>query len=65
MGKKANDYIKVMDMPKKYKRSKLKIKEEGGKIRVDIEANDPVALIASLSSMIKQMRVISSVNAIE
>ena len=65
MGEKAKDYIKLMDIPKEYKRSKLKIKEEGGKIRVDIEANDPVALIASLSSMIKQIRVISSVNAIE
>jgi tRNA threonylcarbamoyladenosine modification (KEOPS) complex Pcc1 subunit len=54
-----------MDMPKEYKRSKLKIEEKGGKITVDIEANDPVALIASLSSIIKQMRVISSVNAIE
>ena len=65
MGEKAKDYIKLMDIPKEYKRSKLKIKEEGGKIRVDIEANDPVALIASLSSTIKQMRVISSVDEIE
>ena len=65
MGEKARDYIKIMDIPKEYKRSKLKIEEKGGKIAVDIEANDPVALIASLSSMIKQMRVISSVNEIE
>ena len=65
LGKKAKDYIKVMDMPKEYKRSKLKIKEKGGKITLDIEANDPVALIASLSSIIKQMRVISSVDEIE
>ena len=65
MGEKAGNYIKIMDMPKDYKRSKLKIEEKGGKITVDIEANDPVALIASLSSMIKQMRVISSVSEIE
>ena len=65
LGEKAGNYIKIMDMPKEYKRSKLKIREKGGKIEVDTEANDPVALIASLGSVIKQMRVISSVNAIE
>ncbi|MGB9732709.1 MAG: KEOPS complex subunit Pcc1 [Candidatus Micrarchaeia archaeon] len=64
LGEKAKHYIKIIDMPKEYKRSKVKVSEKGGKIKVNIEAEDAVALIASLSSIIKQMRVVSAVDNI-
>ncbi|MGC8699716.1 MAG: KEOPS complex subunit Pcc1 [Candidatus Micrarchaeia archaeon] len=64
LGKDAKNYIKIMDMPKDYKRSKIRIKEEKGKISIEIDSNDAVAMIASLNSIIKQFRVISSIGKV-
>jgi tRNA threonylcarbamoyladenosine modification (KEOPS) complex Pcc1 subunit len=62
LGPKAKEYIKIIDIPKEYKRSKISIKEEKGKIRIRIEAKDAVALIATLSGVIKQLHIISSID---
>ena len=61
LGKRANDYFKVMDKNVPFKRSSAKISRKGGEININIEANDPVALISTINSFMKQIRVIGDV----
>ncbi|MGC9157224.1 MAG: KEOPS complex subunit Pcc1 [Candidatus Micrarchaeia archaeon] len=60
----AKDYFSIMDKPKKYKRSRLKIRNGKGRIEVEIEANDATALIATLGSIVKQLSVIRKVDSL-
>lgn len=60
LDKKAEDYIKILDKQRSYKRSTVVAKRKGDTILVEIKAEDPVALIASLNSFIKQVRIIGN-----
>ncbi len=56
-------YIRILDKNIKYKRGNVEIKNLDG-ILVRIKAQDPTALVASLNSVIKQLRVIESVSKV-
>ncbi len=64
LGDLAKDYFSIMEKPKKYKRSNIKIKNTNGLIEIDVDASDATALIATLGSVIKQLRVIRKVDSI-
>ncbi len=64
VGDDPNGVISLMNKDVEYKRSQNKIVNEKGAIRVYVEADDPVALISSMSGMLKQIRVISEVKAL-
>ncbi|MGC8662675.1 MAG: KEOPS complex subunit Pcc1 [Candidatus Micrarchaeia archaeon] len=61
VGKDAKNFIKIMDKSEEYKRSRTNINEKGGKISIEVESSDAVAMLASLNSVLKQLRVISGV----
>jgi len=52
-----------MDKKADYKRSSVRYRIKGNAIEIEVEASDPVALVASLNSSIKQLRIISSVDS--
>ena len=60
LGKNTREYFKLLDKGINYKRSKLKVKASGQTIILDIEADDPVALIASVNSILRQLRIIGN-----
>ncbi|MDE1846285.1 MAG: hypothetical protein KGH53_03335 [Candidatus Micrarchaeota archaeon] len=60
LDKKAEDYIKILDKKVSYKRSKVVAKRKGDMILVEITAEDPVALVASLGSFLKQVKIIGN-----
>lgn len=60
LGEKAKDYLKIMDKKISYKRSSVSVKRKGNLLFVKISADDPVALIASLNSVLKQVRIIGN-----
>ena len=60
LDKKAEDYIKILDKKRTYKRSSVVAKRKGDTILVEINAEDPIALIASLNSFLKQVRIIGN-----
>ncbi len=55
--------LEALDLPH-YKRSKVAVKGSKGSIAFEIESEDVVALVATLSSIVKQLRVISSVGSL-
>ncbi len=61
LGNKAGDFFSVMDKKVDFKRSSAKLSKKGGNISIEIEADDPVALISTINSFMKQFRVISDV----
>ncbi len=64
LGPLAKDYFSIMDKPKGYKRSEIKIGKGKDSISVEVSAQDATALIASLGSVIKQLNVIRSVDSL-
>lgn len=61
LGKDAKSFLRVMDKDIEFKRSNVKTTAKGNKITINIVADDSTALVASMNSMLKQMRVISEV----
>ena len=64
LGPKAKDYVKLMDKVIGYKRSTVKVKRIGNVVSVEVSAQDPVALVASLGSVLKQLRIIGSAESL-
>jgi tRNA threonylcarbamoyladenosine modification (KEOPS) complex Pcc1 subunit len=62
LGKDANDYIKIMDRKVRFKRSRMAIKKVRNDIVIKIDSDDRTALLASINSVLKQIRVISNVS---
>ena len=60
LGKRAREYFKLLDKGIIYKRSRLKIRADPQTISIEIEAEDPIALIASLNSVLRQLRIIGN-----
>lgn len=56
-------YAKIIGKPHAYKRSSISIREGPKSFYVEIQANDPVALRASMNAMMRQIQVIESVTA--
>lgn len=64
LGDNPKEIISLMNKDIYYKRSKNKIRLENSSVHIDIEADDPVALVSSMSGVLKQIRIISEVNAL-
>ena len=60
LGKNAKEYFQLLDKRINYKRSRLKISSSGDTIHMEIQAQDPVALIASINSILKQFRIMGN-----
>ena len=64
LGPKAKDYIKIVGRGKKYKRGSVSFQATKDSIKIKIEADDTVALLASVSSAVKQLKVVSDINSL-
>jgi tRNA threonylcarbamoyladenosine modification (KEOPS) complex Pcc1 subunit len=64
LGPKARDYVRIVGKGEKYRRGSISFRATNGTIEVKVEANDAVALLASLSSAVKQLRVVGDVGAL-
>lgn len=64
LGLKAKDYVKLMDKKISYKRSSVRIKSTQNTVSVEVNAQDPVALVASLGSVLKQIRIIGNAESL-
>lgn len=62
LGEGARDCLRIVDKSVKYKRSSVKYKASKDFIEVNVSAADPVALVSSLTSALKQLRIIASVD---
>lgn len=63
LGPKAKEYYKVIEKNRKYRRSTVNCTLNNGTIKIEVEASAPVALISSLNSVLKQLRVIGEVDS--
>jgi tRNA threonylcarbamoyladenosine modification (KEOPS) complex Pcc1 subunit len=63
LGKGARDYLGVIEKTLDYKRSSVKISEKKGVISIVVEANDAMALMSSLNSSLKQLRIVSGADS--
>lgn len=61
IGEGAKDIVSIANTDLSYNRSKMKVKAGKDLIQIDVEAQDAVALVSSMSSMLKQMKVITNV----
>ncbi len=57
----AKGIVSLLNKDIEYRRSRAKVLCKNGSISIDIEADDPVALVSSMGSMLKQIRVITEV----
>jgi len=64
VGKSAKEYVKVVGKGEKYKRGSISFAEKKGVIQVDVIADDAVALLASISSAVKQLKIVSEVDSL-
>lgn len=64
LGKQAKDYVRVLGKNTKYKRSGVTLKVQGSFVQIRIEADDTVALVASLSSAVKSLGIVASVDSL-
>lgn len=62
IGKDPKDYIDVIGKSASYKRSKVKISQKGNQIMTVIEAQDSRALLASIGSVMKQLRIVNNID---
>lgn len=62
VGRDGKDYIDITDKRIAYKRSRIAISSSGETISIKVDAEDPRALFASMNSILKQFRIISSVD---
>ena len=64
LGKKAKEYVKVVGKGGKYKRGSVSFSEKEGAIVIDVEADDAVALLSSINSAVKQLRIVGEVDSL-
>ena len=63
IGSSARLYNRLIDKGIKYKRSSIEVKATGAGLKVSVKASDPTALVASLSSVLKQLTIISNADS--
>lgn len=64
VGADAKEYVKIVGKGERFKRGSVSFTSKKGRIEVVAKAGDATALIASLGSAIKQLKVVSSVDSI-
>jgi tRNA threonylcarbamoyladenosine modification (KEOPS) complex Pcc1 subunit len=62
LGKNPKDHLEVIDRSLKYKRSTIKISNKKDRIIVDVKADDSLALLASVGSVMKQMKIVDGIH---
>lgn len=62
IGKNPKDYIQIIGKSTAYKRSTVKLSQKGGEINALIQADDSRAMLASMQSLLKQIRVVNGVD---
>jgi tRNA threonylcarbamoyladenosine modification (KEOPS) complex Pcc1 subunit len=62
LGERSEDYVAIVDKDIDYKRSRVTARKGRGSLIINIEAEDQVALFASMNSMLKQLRIIGNVD---
>jgi tRNA threonylcarbamoyladenosine modification (KEOPS) complex Pcc1 subunit len=62
LGKDPKDHLDVIEESMKYKRSTVKVSRGKGRILVDVQADDSLALLASIGSVIKQMKIVDGID---
>lgn len=60
LGKEAKEYFALLDKKISYKRSKVSVKLSKNTLIIEVKADDPVALVASINSILKQIRIIGN-----
>jgi tRNA threonylcarbamoyladenosine modification (KEOPS) complex Pcc1 subunit len=60
----AKDYIDIIGNSLEYKRSRVDISEKGRSIKIEVEAEDTPALLASMQSAIRRMRIVANAEAL-
>ncbi len=60
----AAEYVKVIGMGTMHRRGSVSFRARGNTLRLSAEADDAVALFASLGSAIKSMGVVASVGSL-
>ncbi len=61
-GKDPKDYIEIIGKKLDFKRSKVRMSRKGRQISALVESNDSRALLAALQSLMKQLRIVNSVD---
>ncbi len=62
----GNDYkeiVSLTDKGVKFKRSSVNVSEKSGYIRIEVRADDATALLASVNSVLKQIRIINEIKS--
>lgn len=62
LGRGAKDYARITGPGAKYKRGSVTFRPKGESLEVAVTASDAVALLASLNSALKQLRVVAGVD---
>lgn len=62
LGKDPKDHLDVIEKSMKYNRSTVKISRGRDSILVDVKADDSLALLASIGSVIKQMKIVDGID---
>jgi tRNA threonylcarbamoyladenosine modification (KEOPS) complex Pcc1 subunit len=60
----AKDYIKIVGKGEDYKRGSVSFKAHGKELEIEVSAKDAVAMLSSLSSALKRLKVVSSVDSL-
>lgn len=63
LGKDPKDYIEIIGKSTTYKRSRIRMSRKGEEISALVEAKDSRALLASMQSLLKQLRVVAGVDS--
>lgn len=64
VGDDAKEYVRVVGKGESYKRGSVSFSAKKGAVEVAVKATDAAALLASLNSALKQLRVVNSVKSI-
>ncbi len=59
VGSGAKDIVSIANTDISYNRSKMKVSAKKGTIEIDVEAQDAIALVSSMGSVLKQMKLIT------
>lgn len=63
VGKNAKEYLGVIDKRIDYRRSRVRITGSRSTIIIEVTAEDTRALLASMNGALKQLRIVSNVDA--
>ena len=63
LGRQAKDFVEIVGEKTPYKRSNVSYKASKDSITIDVKARDAASLLSSISSSLKQIRIIESVDS--